>query len=277
MNTITWAGVPSDTLSCNITIERYPELSRPARKMDVYSVPGRNGDLILPQDAWENYIQKYEIYAGDGLKGSGPEAFREIAAWLYAPSGYQKLIDTYEPEYYRLAYYQGGLDVANTLSRFGRATIEFNCRPERFLAAGERELVLTPDYSSFNWLTLNNPTAFASRPVFRLVYVSGGESTDCLVRLQAAARNNAAEYWGIWIDHTCPSVTMYIDSQSLNCYDSSGNNLNRYVSFWDSTGTVHKFPEVPSGLSYLNARYADEEDPNTSITEVGITPNWWTL
>lgn len=276
-STITWAGVSSDSIGCNLKIERYPDLNRPRRKMDVYSVPGRNGDLILPQDAWENYVQKYEIYAGDGVRGASPEAFTKVAAWLYGPSGYQKLIDSYEPEYYRLAYYEGGLDVANSLSRFGRATIEFVCRPERFLVSGEEEKTLTPNYGNFNWLQLINPTAFKAKPVFRINYTATSASTDCLVRLQASANNAGTEYWGIWVDHTCPTGTMYVDSQSLNCYDASGNNLNKYVQFWDSSGTVHTFPEIPSGITYLNARYADEDDPNTGITEVGITPNWWTL
>ena len=31
-----------------------PSISRPARKQEVVSVPGRNGDIIIQHDAWEN-------------------------------------------------------------------------------------------------------------------------------------------------------------------------------------------------------------------------------
>ena len=49
---ITWNGVSSDTLG--IYVEKAPSMNRPARKMDSYDVPGRNGSIIRMQDAWEN-------------------------------------------------------------------------------------------------------------------------------------------------------------------------------------------------------------------------------
>lgn len=272
---LTWAGVSSDSLG--VRVERYPDLNRPQRKMDIFAVPGRNGDLILPQDAWENYSQIYEIFAGDGTKGDAPDAFVDVAAWLYAPKGYQRLEDSYEPDIYRLAYYQGGLDVANSISRYGRASVQFNCRPERFLKTGETELSYTPNYSNFNSITLTNPTQFPAKPILKVTALGTTETTAAYIVIWPDGINpNSQDAYLIWFD-TPFSGTMYIDTQSLNCYDANGNNMNSYVQFVDGGQTSYKFPELLPGVSYLSARYADENDPNTMITSVGIIPNWWTL
>lgn len=51
---IFWAGRSSDDV--HVIVERYPSVTLAARKMDVQSVPGRNGDLIFPQEAFDNYV-----------------------------------------------------------------------------------------------------------------------------------------------------------------------------------------------------------------------------
>ena len=49
---IKWNGALSDQFG--IDIEKYPNYTKPKRKMDVYSVPGRSGDIIMMQNAWDN-------------------------------------------------------------------------------------------------------------------------------------------------------------------------------------------------------------------------------
>lgn len=145
-NTITWNGVSSDTLG--IRVERFPNLNRPQRKFEQVSVPGRNGDLFFFQDAWSNYEQSYEIFAGDGKLNDAPDAFNDIMPWLYpseaSPTiddyinltigGYHRLIDSFEPDAIRLAVFSNSVEVANSWNRYGRSTLRFNCRPERFTA-----------------------------------------------------------------------------------------------------------------------------------------------
>ena len=57
---IFWNGKSSDDV--RVIVERYPNRMIPARKIETISVPGRNGDLLIVQDAWENYTQSYDIY-----------------------------------------------------------------------------------------------------------------------------------------------------------------------------------------------------------------------
>ena len=112
------------------TVERFPDIKKAQRKFRQYNIPGRNGDLFFQSDAYENVIQSYQIYAGSDQYGS-QEPWTDLAKCLYL-DGYQTLTDTYDPDHFRKAVFNGPIDVQNSWNTHGRATIEFNCRPERF-------------------------------------------------------------------------------------------------------------------------------------------------
>lgn len=78
---INWNGITSDSLNC--IVERYPTYTVPRRKQSAISVPGRNGDLLLQQQAYSNYIQGYDIYlSGPRNNSKLPDVARAVAAWL---------------------------------------------------------------------------------------------------------------------------------------------------------------------------------------------------
>lgn len=60
-HTFTFNGHTSDEFG--IKIERFRALNRPGRKYDAASVPGRNGILYKLQEAWEEILVSYEIFA----------------------------------------------------------------------------------------------------------------------------------------------------------------------------------------------------------------------
>lgn len=276
---IRFGGVSSDSL--NLEIERVPDYKKPERKYKKYDIPGRNGELILMQDAWKNVTQRYKIFSS-GRVNSVPLDYEEIAAWLYQ-DGYQRLEDDFDPDHYRLAYFPGPFDIENIVRRAGSAQIEFNCRPERFLISGELEQILTPDYTTpSRYIRLANPTSFPAKPLIRVVCEGADEDTECFIWLSTtstSAWDNRQKFY-IFFRPELENTTFYIDTQSLDCYDESGNNLNRYIRFavgTQVTTTTHGFPELAAGATYIGAFYADDSYPNTMITEVGITPNWWRL
>ena len=126
---ITWNGVASDTLG--IVVSKVPSLNRPQRKYNSYSVPGRNGDIVVMQDAYAEYEQEYEIFALDDAQVDA----RAIVDWLYQ-DGWCQLSDDWEPEYYRLAYFVGPVDIEPIMDEAAVCTITFRCRPQRYLAKG---------------------------------------------------------------------------------------------------------------------------------------------
>ena len=60
-NTFTFNGRSSDEFG--IKIERFRPLNRPPRKFDAAAVSGRNGNIYKLQDAWEEILVSYEIFA----------------------------------------------------------------------------------------------------------------------------------------------------------------------------------------------------------------------
>lgn len=72
-NSFTFNGRSSDEFG--IKIERFRPLNRPPRKYDAAAVSGRNGNIYKLQDAWEEILVSYEIFAGDRKNGA------TIASW----------------------------------------------------------------------------------------------------------------------------------------------------------------------------------------------------
>ena len=160
---IWWHGKSSDDVG--VIVERYPSVTIPTRKQEKISIPGRSGDLIIEQDAYENYTQRYDIY----VSAEQPRlttVSHIVAEWLMM-KGYQRLEDSYWADTFRLACYKGGTSIENVLNRFGRATIEFDCKPQRYYKNGDLPLILE------NGQQLANPSPFTAKP---LLHISGSGS-----------------------------------------------------------------------------------------------------
>lgn len=232
---ITWAGVSSRDLG--LVVDQIPNLNRPARKADVYNVPGRDGDIVVMQDAWENVDQSYTIWGHGSARNSATAIGYTISEWLFAPTGYQELSDSFDPGHFRKAYFLGPFDVENTLTRYGRATITFSCDPRRFVAG------VTPITLSATG-NVTNPTPFTARPAIT-VHGSGNGTIEC--------GGNTITIAGIYDG-------MVLDCDAQGAY-YPGVNLNSLVS--------GSFPVIPGGTQTITI--------TGGITSVEVAPNWWTL
>ena len=115
-------------------VEKFPVIRKAQRKFTSYNIPGRNGDIIVQQDAYNNVILPYQIWCGE--EGEVQTDWTDLAAVLYK-DGYQKLSDIADPEHYRKAVFNGPIDAQYYWDQVGRTTLEFNCRPERYLVDGQ--------------------------------------------------------------------------------------------------------------------------------------------
>lgn len=234
---IFWAEQSSDDF--RVHVERFPALPRPARKITRVSVPGRSGDLLFDEGVFENYPQPYDVYLS-AEKPRLPRPARAFAAWLLAPGGYQRLEDSYEPDVYRMAAYTGPMDLENILNRFGRATIEFDCKPQRFLKSGERLVQLAQSGG-----VLHNPHAFAALPKITVYGTGPG-------LLQVGGTTVQIKSLDGW-------VTLDSDLQDA-CKGTQNKN---------STINAPEFPALQPGDNAVNW--------TGGITRVEIVPRWWTL
>ena len=137
---IWWAGISSDEVQ--VVVEKYPEQNGPEKQYETVQIPGRNGDLLLDNASYSNYEQRYEIYFNANKKKT-PTGARRVRAWLLSPKGYQRLEDSYDPDYYRIAYYKGPPEIENAMNLFGRSTITFVCKPQRYRKDGQYPTTFT--------------------------------------------------------------------------------------------------------------------------------------
>ena len=233
---ITWNNVTSDSLG--IFVEAAPFYVKPKRKVDVYSVPGRSGDIIRPQDAWDNVDQDYEIFAGDGSEHAVPGAFSSVAAWLYGPSGYQRLEDDFDPDHFRLAHFVGPVDIDNIMTRVGRAKITFNCKPQRFLKSGEKKITFTSNDE------IRNNTLFPAKPLI-LIY---GNGTAGIGQKTIEVKGNTYPY-------------VEVDCETMDAFYGA-TNCNSMISL-----TSGDFPVLNPGDNGITL--------GKGIPKIELIPRWW--
>lgn len=222
-----------------MVVSEAPAFERPTRKQTIVSVPGRNGAILFQEDAFEDVVRTYKVWM---VKDDGKDLTDTIdgaMAWLYSLTGYQRLEDNFEPDVFRLAYFNGGANVSNELMQYGETTLSFTCRPERFYKDGEQEITLTDGVS------INNPTRFASKP---LLYVEGSGSITISIS-------------GTSIVVTEDGTGTYIDCETMNAYTSAGVNANTNIS--------GDFPTVEPGINTIGI--------TGTVTTCTIIPRYYTI
>lgn len=215
-----------------------PHIVRPTRKMTVTPIAGSNRDFIEMENAWESYDQTYTLFIGDGTENSIQAIADECARVLYK-KGWQVLLDDYDTDHYRLAYYSGPFDVENRRTFAGKFDVTFRCRPERFLITGN----IPVDVATGG--TIFNPTGFDSKP---LIHITGSGSGTLTVAGVTMAFTGLTDY-------------LNIDCDRMDVYRLPSENKNSLM-----TGN---FPVLKSGDNIISF--------TGGITGVTITPKWWTI
>ena len=160
---LTFNGINSDSMG--LFVEKYPERPFPSRKQSVYGIKGRSGDLIIDENAFSNVTQTYEVYIKGGSAGFQAKA-SAIAHWLLSPSGYARLTDSYDTTVYRKARFTGGVSFLNSLNKYGKATITFDCCPQRYPVTVEKLTGVLGD-------TFTIPTVSGIMDGYPLIVING--------------------------------------------------------------------------------------------------------
>ena len=251
-NYIIWNGIRSDSLG--LTVERYPNMNRPSRKYTVADVPGRNGSAYIMQDAWSEVIQSYEIFAKNPVA-----TFKGVAEWLASADGYAILMDSYDPTIYRMAVCVNAYDVETALNRAGRALIQFNCRPERYMITNEIE-IKAPTLTA----AIGNPTEHVAHPLIKIT----GQGFPSL--LQTSGRTEVKEsltpniYAGDVIPYLLTGQNVYWGFETINPPEGQAVYLNK-AGITSITVTEGDFSIVHSTVSH-GVGFNVEVLPNTTYT-----------
>ena len=147
-----------------LQVEKYPKITKPKKRIQSVTIPGRSGDLHLWDGSYEDVTVQYSCW----WKNTSPEVptadvATRIAEWLYtAPAGAQ-LTDTYNDQVFREATFIGPLDIENVLDRFGRVTISFKCSPKAYLSQGSEGIEVRGQTR-----VISNPTPFPTKPLLEI-------------------------------------------------------------------------------------------------------------
>ena len=259
-NKFTFNGKSSEDFG--IGISGSGTYNKPRRRVEHYSVPGRNGELSVTDDTFENVTVYYDCYAYLDF----PDKIDALAAWLLSAAGYQRLEDTYHPEVYRMAEFIGPIDPEpTTLNRSGTFRLEFNCKPEQFFKSGEF-------FHSFKGKTkIFNPTSFIAKPLIRLK----GASMTSLTTYGYRNRNKVLS--NVDIKGYASSDFIYLDCESWEAYyyDEQGEkvNANYGVELFQ-----HRYPVLYPGENSFYWR-TDPFDQTSQISDrdIDIQGRWWTI
>ena len=189
-STFTFNGHCSDEFG--VYISEKPKISRSARKYQVASVSGRNGNIYRLQDAWEEVVVSYNIFAGGYNEGDATRDFTDIMEWLNSADDYAVLMDSYDITHYRMAVFVDATTIEQKWYSTGKAVIQFRCKPQHYLGGGsitveDGDTIINPtNHIALPFITLtgsgassllnlekNDPDANVSSPMY-----SGSLMTD---------------------------------------------------------------------------------------------------
>lgn len=234
-NYITFAG--TDLRTFGLYVSGSGIYNAPTRAYEEVEIPGRDGLLLGHEKRLGNVAITYPAFIYANFK----ENIGRLKTFLLSNIGYQRLEDTYYPEYFRMGAYYGGLEVEPTnKNNAGSFDLTFQCKPQKYLKTGQTAVSVAADD------VLTNPTEMPSKPLIRC-YGTGSVAVNGTQITVLAAR----EYTDIDCD----------------LYDAFyiHENRNAYITF--DSSDMH-FPELAPG---------DNAISYTGFTAVQITPRWYRL
>lgn len=208
-----------------------------------YTIPGRNGDLVIPNGRWKNIRVVYPAFIPAGFESQ----VQKIRDMMRRFTTYKVLQDDYDTNHFRLAIPSGLLEFEpvnqNDAANF---QLVFNCKPQRFLQNGETMTALSATNKPFF-----NPTYFDALPLITWENPAAGDSVT-VVSGKTYTITALQSYSG----------TVTIDSETQNIYSGAVNLNNAFDG---------DFPVI-QGQPAAIARAS-----KTGSGTVYLKPRWWEL
>ena len=230
----TFNGINSDTMG--LFVEKYPERPFPSRKQSSYDIHGRSGNLIVDENAYTNVTQTYEVYILGGSAGFQAKA-TAIAHWLLSVVGYADLTDSYDPAVFRKARFTGGVSFLKSLNKFGKATISFDCCPQRYSTDK-----LTGNFGT-TFTVPTNSNLMKGLPFITLSnWSTGNQGTITTPTMQISIPQLATA-----------QTKIYIDFEKQTIYNASGTILTDITTTgtWDAVGDGDQIKTIPVGIGMV--------------------------
>lgn len=230
-----FAGMPSTEFGAYVTDAGVQD--SPKKRFEQIKVKGRSGDLMIDLESYDNIVVEYPAVIPENFDTN----FAALRAFLLSQKGYQRIEDDFHPHEFRMGMFTDAIKpkVPSLKWEYGTFELKFNCKPQRYLKNGEREIEFTADGSVYN------ETLFPAKPLLR-VYGTGIFG----IGNEVVQITEAGEYTDI-------------DCDSMECFEGA-NNRNSKVNLLSGN-----FPELHKGDNGVVL--------GDGITKIVITPRWWTI
>ena len=233
MNYLTFGKI--NTKNFNAFVSGESTFVTAERDIEVIPIPGRNGTLSVDNGRFHNVSIVYPCFIVDSFRAN----YDALRAAFLSESGYNKLIDTYDPDHYRRARYTAAIDPEMTqLNRHGKFDLAFDCDPRRFLVSGDKVVTFSANGS------IKNPTLYNALPFIR-AYGTG-----------------YFEISGVRVTITSASTYTDIDCELQEAYKGS-TNCNGNITLNNG-----EFPKLIPGINQVTI---------SGLSRIELTPRYWTI
>lgn len=232
-----------------LTIEK-PQIARkPARRVTRYTVPGRSRDVLCDEGAYDNVEISYQVWCAD-QRGRDMVLAKEgeISRWL-SGGDYEILSDTYDPDYFRMAWCCEPIDPEIILRTHARQELVFSCDPYRYSWAGEELNRWEPAQNAPNIVAEYFNDGCASLPYIKL---------EGMGSIELRVENGDALWWAfLYVDDF-----IELDSFTMNT-TKAGENRN-------SKKDGYGYPVFDTGRIVVTAI----PQKGAYLTGMEIKPRW---
>ena len=225
-----------DARSVGIQLQRPIEFSEAVPIVEAQTIPGRNGDLIWETGSYENRSGYASCFC---LQKDVEKAVSSAGRFLMGKKGYHRLETSDDPDHYWMARAENSPRIEQRLRLLAPFEIGFDCKPQRFVKAGENPVVFNSNGSLFNQY------GQVALPLITVYGQGAGRLTigECVVEVKTL------------------DGALYLDSDTQNAYN---DNENQNMNINAPTFPVLADGETPIAFS-------------GGIERVEIIPRWWEL
>lgn len=227
----------------NVYVDGSQVYKKPAKTFSKYSILGRNGDIFMNTNRYENVTLSFKCF----IRQNFGKNYSDLMDYLNSFDGYQKLETSEEPLVYRKALFHSSVNPnTGAFNHYGSFTLTFDCMPQQFLKSGDNQIAVEVGET----IHLTNPTFQKANPFIKVL----SSETHGYIYI-----NEEQIYL-----NDLPFFPTYIDCELLDAWavaDGIIVNANEYVELSDNPITLNH------GINEIN----------TTDCSIEITPRWWKI
>ena len=258
--TIEWCG--EDLVDYGLRIGSVQTYDSPGHSGQSVLVPGRLGEAPTVNDYLDtpNEIREYDaaVYLRNASNEAVAQKMAELRSLLMNDGKYYIFRDSYEPSFYRLAFWYGSFAPQRKgAGNNFRLPLRWSCDPRRFVY-GVSPVVMTKSGATTAQITASVTGYAVQSTANPVIKVEGGNQA---FTLKFGKLSSLADYGEISFAAFNRTVWFDVDTLSAS-YDEEGR-YNANSEILDVTGNVYL---LAAGTIFTRSN---------ASAKITITPRWW--